>query len=344
MEMDQKSKNFMFLDKFHSENSNYYSKIRTNLFEAENATDIEQLPYLPSSLFKTIDLISISEHDIFKTLYSSGTSGQARSKIFLDRKNALNQTKALVSIMSDKFGNSRVPMLILDSKSQTNDRATFSARGAGILGFSIFASKKFFALNEAMEIDETKIKEFIQCDNKNPKLLYGFTSIIWEEILEKLSNDCNILSNQKCILIHGGGWKKLSDQKITTRQFNDAVKYKLGPNVEIHEYYGMVEQTGSVFLGCEEGYLHTNEFNDIIIRDPETLTVKKNGEIGVIQSLSSIATSYPGFSILTEDLGVVYGNGECNQKCLCGNKSKFFSVLGRLPKSELRGCSNTYGA
>ena len=37
----------------------------------------------------------------------------------------------------------------------------------------------------------------------------------------------------------------------------------------------MVEQTGSIYLECEEGHLHTNSFNDIIIRDQNTLEPKK---------------------------------------------------------------------
>ena len=105
----------------------------------------------------------------------------------------------------------------------------------------------------------------------------------------------------------------------------------------------MVEQTGSIFMGCNKGYLHTNQFNDIIIRDPDNLSILENGQIGVIQSLSTLATAYPGFSILTEDLGTIYGNGEENSKCKCGQDGKYFRVIGRLPRSELRGCSNTYG-
>ena len=40
------------------------------------------LPFLPASLFKEIDLYSINKKKIFKTLKSSGTSGANVSKIF----------------------------------------------------------------------------------------------------------------------------------------------------------------------------------------------------------------------------------------------------------------------
>ncbi|WP_459609131.1 hypothetical protein [Dickeya oryzae] len=40
------------------------------------------------------------------------------------------------------------------------DRNLFSARGAGILGFSIFASDKIFCLDDAMNIDIDAIERF----------------------------------------------------------------------------------------------------------------------------------------------------------------------------------------
>jgi hypothetical protein len=39
-------------------------------------------------------------------------------------------------------------MIIIDTASVLKDRSMFSARGAGILGFSIFAKDRIFALDE----------------------------------------------------------------------------------------------------------------------------------------------------------------------------------------------------
>ena len=48
--------------------------------------------------------------------------------------------------------------------------------------------------------------------------------------------------------------------------------------------------------------------------------------------------SYPGHSLLTEDLGVLLGEDDCP----CGRKGKYFKVTGRVPRAEVRGCSDTY--
>ena len=55
-----------------------------------------------------------------------------------------------------------MPMIIIDCPSVVKDRAMFSARGAGILGFSIFGSKKIYALNDDMKLDVDAIKEIAE--------------------------------------------------------------------------------------------------------------------------------------------------------------------------------------
>ena len=97
----------------------------------------------------------------------------------------------------------------------------------------------------------------------------------------------------------------------------------------------MIEQTGSIFFECENGYFHTSIYSDIFIRD-KMLNIEKENVEGIIQLLSIVPTSYPGNIILTEDLGKIFGEDDCN----CGRKGKYFRVTGRIPNAELRGCSN----
>jgi hypothetical protein len=101
----------------------------------------------------------------------------------------------------------------------------------------------------------------------------------------------------------------------------------------------MVEQTGTIYMECEEGYLHTSEFSDIIIRNPQDFSVCDVGDEGIIQLLSLLPISYPGHSILTEDTGKIFGVDSCK----CGRKGKYFRIIGRLKNAEVRGCSDTYG-
>ena len=52
---------------------------------------------------------------------------------------------------------------------------------------------------------------------------------------------------------------------------------------------------------------------------------------------SLLPTSYPGHNILTEDIGEIVKDNNCD----CGPKGKRFLVHGRAKQSEIRGCSDT---
>ena len=78
----------------------------------------------------------------------------------------------------------------------------------------------------------------------------------------------------------------------------------------IHNYYGMIEQTGSIFLECEEGFFHPSIFSEVIIRN-KNLDSCEVGEQGIIQVLSLLPISYPGHNLLTEDIGTIHGLDGC---------------------------------
>ena len=91
---------------------------------------------------------------------SSGTSGNNLSKIYLDKTNSINQIKVLNKLFTDVTKiKERLPMLVIDSKSTLTNK-NFSARSAAIIGFSLFASKITYALNEDMTINLKSLRIF----------------------------------------------------------------------------------------------------------------------------------------------------------------------------------------
>ena len=106
----------------------------------------------------------------------------------------------------------------------------------------------------------------------------------------------------------------------------------------MHNYYGMVEQTGTIYMECEHGHLHASVWSDVTIRRAGDFSVAGVGETGLIQVSSVLPRSYPGHVLLTEDEGRVLGEDDCP----CGRKGKYFEILGRVKRAEVRGCSDTY--
>jgi len=327
-----------YLTKKHSLNCTaYHDVLKAYNLQDSSVKELSDFLPLPVRLFKNYELKSCKDEEVIKTLTSSGTTSQLVSKIFLDKETSTLQTKALVKIMQNFLGKARLPMLIIDTKSILKNRKMFSARGAGILGLSNFGRKHTYALDDDMKIDFEIIESFLE-EHKGEKIfIFGFTFMIWKYFYEQLKIKNKKLDLSNAILIHSGGWKKLIDQAVDNDTFKARLKEQIGIN-EIHDFYGMVEQVGSIFVECEEGHLHTPIFADIIVRDPMTMKINEFGKEGIIEVLSILPRSYPGHVLLTEDLGTILGEDDCK----CGKKGKYFRVKGRLPKAEIRGCSDTH--
>ena len=311
-------------------------------FEQKNIRSVCDIPFLPVRMFKETELRSVPKDEIIKTMTSSGTTGQAVSKIFLDRATASNQQKTMVKIVNEFTGTARMPMIIIDCPSVIKNRNMFSARGAGILGFSFFGSKKIYALDDDMKLDVEGLREFLEKFRGQRILLFGFTFMIWQHFykeLRRLADEGVTFDLSDGILIHGGGWKKLVSEAVSHDEFHSRLKEVCGIS-DIHDYYGMVEQTGCIYMECECGHLHASVFSDIITRRAQDMSPCEIGETGIIQVVSAIPESYPGHSLLTEDEGVILGEDDCP----CGRLGKYFRINGRLKNAEIRGCSDTYAA
>ncbi|MCI8513990.1 MAG: acyl-protein synthetase [Lachnospiraceae bacterium] len=329
------------LTKFHRKNCPEYARILESMdFKSDKVRSCTDIPFLPVRLFKELDLRSVPAEVVVKTMTSSGTTGQKVSKIYLDRATSSNQQKAMVKIVSEFTGSGRMPMILIDCPGVVRNRTMFSARGAGILGFSVFGAKRMYALDDDMRFNVEKVREFLDEHRGQKIFLFGFTFIVWQHFykeLKRLREEGTVFDFSHAVLVHGGGWKKLASQAVGPEAFRREFERVCGLR-HIHDYYGMVEQTGCIYMECECGHLHASIFSDVIIRRPVDFSECAVGESGIIQVVSAIPESYPGHSLLTEDEGVILGEDDCP----CGRKGKYFKINGRLKNAEIRGCSDTY--
>ena len=296
------------------------------------ADSVAGLPWLPVRLFKNLELKSIPDDEVFKVLTSSGTTGEV-SRIYLDKAAAATQTRQLAATVQSILGPKRLPMLLVDTKAMLKDRRSFSARGAGVLGMATFGRDHVWALDGEGHVDLAALRGFLEKHGGEPFLIFGFTYLVWLHLYEVARDNGLDLSNG--ILIHSGGWKKLIDQAVSPEEFRARLA-EVGLT-RTHNFYGMVEQIGTIFLeGPSGGSLYCPDFADVVVRDPQTWAELPPGQPGLLEVVSTLPTSYPGHVLLTEDLGVVHGIDDGDWP------GKRFSVLGRLPRAEARGCSDTY--
>lgn len=300
-----------------------------------HASCVADVPYLPVSLFKSIELKSVEDVDVFKVMTSSGTTSGAVSRIYLDVDTATAQSRALATIVTHYLGGKRRPMLIVDYPGVIKDRREYSARGAGILGMMNFGRDHLYALDARMRVDRAALESWLASHAGEELLIFGITFMVWEHLREPLKDQGIDLS--RASLVHSGGWKKLADRAVSRDVFRAGLSQAFGLT-RVHDFYGMVEQVGSVFFECPAGYFHPPNFAEVVVRDPRTWRPAATGDEGVVEVLSLLPRSYPGHALLTEDVGVIHGVDDCP----CGRLGRRFRIMGRVPKAEIRGCSDTY--
>ena len=135
-------------------------------------------------------------------------------------------------------------------------------------------------------------------------------------------------------MVHGGGWKKNESLSVDDVYFKKAFHEQVGLERTI-DFYGMTEQLGSVAFECIYGHKHLSPATRIVVREPQSLMPLDFGCEGIIQTMSTLPAGYPGSSLLTEDIGVLFPAEECP----CGSSSDFVQIHGRLKNSSKKGCS-----
>jgi len=206
-----------------------------------------------------------------------------------------------------------------------------------------FASQTVFAMqirpDGGLVPDWDRIETFFAEHAHDDVLLFGFTFIAWQHFVLEAQQRGLTFDSPRAVLLHSGGWKKLQAQAISKEDFSRQTAAILGcPGSSILDFYGMVEQVGTVFVDCDAGNKHAPAFADVLIRRPYTLTPVDVGESGIIEVLSTLPTSYPGHALMTEDQGMLVGVDDCP----CGRRGRYFRFTQRIQRVELRGCGDTF--
>jgi len=331
---------------WHFQHSSHFQDLcRSVHFDPAGDWKIEDLPYFPVTMFKTADLLSIPPDQIARTLFSSSTSGQP-SKIMIDQVTANRQVLALNHIMRSYFGNERRVFFIFDTPTviQSTD-GELSSRGTAIRGLLSMASTVHFLLRDDLTIDPKLLAtaQAAMSATTGPLMFFGFTWLLYS-VFDREKDSTGVQSfvagrgDRDAKVLHIGGWKKLQDLAVSKPEFNQRIAnwLRVDPR-QVVDFYGMTEQLGTVYPDCPAGHKHLPLYSELIIRDPGTLGSVPIGQTGLIQLLSPIPSSYPGISILSDDLGRIVGIDDCP----CGRQGKYFVFEKRSEKAELKGCGDT---
>lgn len=317
---------------------------RQNLDPNAEIKSLDQVPFLPVSIFKRLTLESVSEKDAVRVLKSSATSSQTPSRVVLDRITRDRQMRTLARLMSALMGPTRRPFVVLDAPATQTADVELSARVAGLRGYLMMASETHYALewrDGRFDLNADKLEDLssrLQA-RQTPVCLIGYTYMLYQYVVAPLARIGRCLRLPAgSMVLHFGGWKRLQRQAVDRARLNAEVEQVFAMDEPcIRDVYGFTEQLGLIYPDDGNGVRMAPVYSEVIVRDPITLESLPDGKTGLLEFISPLPHSYPGIALLLDDMGrIVSRDREHN-----GRYGTRFEVLGRARGSEIRGCGDT---
>ena len=351
---DENKRKKLFLDSInqnfqhHYKHCEPYTKFcqRRGFNENSIFTCIQDIPALPVQAFKQFGNFLISSSNEKKSnliLQSSATSGKP-SSISIDKVTARRQVQTMSRVLVKFLGEKRRPFIVVDVDPKLSSPEVMGARAAATSGFLNLSKNQTYILKSnkdgTLELDKDKLVEALEiCSmSEEPPVIFGFTYVLFETILDNTDLIDNYNLSPNTSLIHIGGWKKLESKKISKNNFNELASKVFGIKKDnVVDIYGFTEQMGIIYPSNGMNKKTTSVFGDVLVRDPSTYDILPDGEEGLLQFISPMPFSYPGHSIITDDLGVISGYSSSDKNLLFGKK---FEITGRAKNAEVRGCGD----
>ena len=306
--------------RFQYENNKVYSSYANALGKVPSTVDeIEKIPFLPISFFKT-DEIKAGKFNAKVVFKSSGTTQPINSRHHVKDVSLYDQsfTRGFEKMYGDLKGWCILGLL-----------PSYLEKGDSSLVYMVdsFIKQSQHAQSGFYLYDLNKLKETLfSLEKSNQKtLLIGVTYALLD-FAEKFP-----MSLKNTIIMETGGMKGRREE-LTRMEVHERLRKAFG-NTEIHSEYGMTELLSQAYAK-NEGRFQCPSWMKVLIRDDgDPLTVQDSVPIAIGAGVASgalniidLANVYSCSFIATDDVGKLYPD-------------KSFEILGRMDGSDLRGCS-----
>ena len=291
--------------------------------------DWTQVPFVPTSAFKELELSSIPPEERSTVFHSSGTTEQKPSRHFHYAESLKVYEESLWTWFEGNVAgrDGQYELLILTPPSQAAPHSSL------IHMFEII--RQVFGAPESvfvgkMNPDGTWILDFdrtvASLNTKNRKLILG-TAFSFVHLLDYLREKDLRFTLETSRLMETGGYKNRS-RSMSKKQLHFLLNALLGiPRQNIICEYGMSELSSQAYdtkINGVDRRLRFPPWARAQIISPETGAEVEDGETGLIR-IFDLANVFSVAAIQTEDLGIRRGSG--------------FELIGRAVQAEPRGCS-----
>lgn len=315
------------LDIFHFQygaNKVYNSYVKALGKTPSDVDEIEKIPFLPISFFKT-DEIKTGKFNADIIFKSSGTTQTVNSQHHV--KDASIYAKSFTSGFEKMYGDLKGWCIL-------GLLPSYLEKGDSSLVYMVdnFIKQSQHGQSGFYLYDLDKLKETLlsleRADQRT--LLIGVTYALLD-FAEKFPPDSYRETLKNTIIMETGGMKGRREE-LTRMEVHERLRKAFGKN-EIQSEYGMTELLSQAYAK-DKGRFQCPPWMKVLIRDDEDpLTVQSSDPItigsGVLPgaiNIIDLANVHSCSFIATDDVGKLYPD-------------KSFEVLGRMDGSDLRGCS-----
>lgn len=322
---------------WHRNHCGEYRKIADGLGVSEENLTAENLPYIPTMLFKRRRLSS-SKPLIRAT--SSGTSGNF-SIIGFEASGLLCALKMTLKILRRRGLLSLRPCryFIMGYKPHRSNRTAVTKTAFAATLMTPAVSRKYILKyeNGAYKPDfDGMLRELVKASEKRlPVRFMGFPAYTY--FLMKLMDERGIyvkLPKGSKIML-GGGWKQFYAEQPDKAGFYALAEKTLGISGEnIIEFFGAVEHP-VLYCDCKNHRFHVPAYSRVIIRSPDDLAPLSYGETGLCELITPMIKATPILAVMTDDLGILHKGGECG----CGISAPYLEIIGRVAPENIKTCA-----
>ena len=272
---------------------------------------IEQIPFLPISVFKTHP-VHIKGELPQVTFMSSGTTGMERSRhLVLDTKVYEESFRKGFQYFYGDIKEYTILALLPSYLEQGESSLVYMVDD--MIKESQNPNSGFY-LNNYAEL----VEKLVALDQKGEKTILLGVSYALLDLTEQFDLQLN-----HTIIMETGGMKGRRKEMVK-EELHTVLKEGFGVN-EIHSEYGMTELLSQGY-SKGNGIFETPPWMKILIRDAtDPLTLLENNQSGGINVID-LSNFYSCAFIATQDLGKRHSETT-------------FSILGRFDNSDIRGCN-----
>lgn len=303
-------------------------------------TDIAEIPFLPTLLFKHHRMYAVSERKMTIRATSSGTSGSV-SEIGFMINDLLCGLRMVMKVSGYRKLFSIIPChyIIFGYKPHRSNRTAVTKTAFGATLFAPALSRNYALKMSGGEYtaDLKGVLSAIQkySHSRFPMRFMGFPSYTYflMKMMEEQGIFVQLPKGSKIML--GGGWKQFYTEEVDKLSFHSLAKKVFGVDERnIIEFFGAVEHP-VLYCDCENHHFHVPIYGRVIIRDVTTLKPVENGKVGLVNLLTPMVKATPILSVMTDDLGILHDGETCG----CGLSSPYLEILGRVGIRDIKTCA-----